>query len=60
MVEELDMLRHVLAPASHFMAEDLMLDLAPLIKHVRNRGTVFFFLGESGRMMWEEVRNTIL
>jgi hypothetical protein len=53
MIEGLDMLSHVLAPASHFMAQDLVLDLAPLTKCVRNRGTVFFLEGEWGNDVGE-------
>jgi len=41
MVEGVDMVTHVVVPASHLMAQDLVRDLAPLTKHVRNRGTVF-------------------
>jgi len=57
------MLSHVVAPASHLMAQDFVLDLAPQTNHFGNRGTVFFYLGggEGGRgMMWRKVRRTVL
>lgn len=46
------MLSHVVAPASHLMAQDLVLDLAPPTKHVRNRGTIFFF---GWGVLWNDV-----